>query len=40
VALAGECKDSAVMNEAIDHRRCGHLVGKDLGPFFEGKVRA
>jgi hypothetical protein len=39
VALAGECKDSAVMHESVDDGRGGHLIGKDLGPLLERQVR-
>jgi len=39
VALAGKCEDSAVMNKPIYYSRCGHLVGKNLGPLFEGQIR-
>ncbi len=39
LALAGKLEDRSVVNEAIDHRRRCHRIGKDVRPIGEREIR-
>ncbi len=39
MAFAGKFENDGVVDKAIDNGACGHVVGKDLSPIRERKIR-